>query len=119
MSKSIFGSQIGRKQIYGSACNSTLCNELFPMDSYLDSLSVTIQQMISIIDKFFPETISYANVVADMSATSIASPGLFVRLVWAKRNPGIKFVNNELNSIHLKQIYLEFGLDWKTDPYLI
>ena len=121
-SKSVYGSRFGEKQIYGISsippCDTTVCTSMFPMKLYLDALTNTIGNMIEVIDKFFPATLAFAQVIADMSITSSVPPGMFVRLVWAKRNPGVKFINDTLNNIQLKQIYLEFDLDWRSDPYL-
>ncbi len=120
--KSVYGSRYGEKQIYGVSsippCDTTLCTNMFPLKLYLDALTNTIGSMLDVIDKFFPSTSAFAQVIADMDVASNVPPGMFVRLVWSKRNPSVKFTNNQLNNIHLKQIYLEFDLDWRSDPFL-
>jgi hypothetical protein len=121
-SKSVYGSRGGQKQIYGIAsippCDTSLCTDMFPLKLYLDTLTSTIGNLISVVGKFFPSSTSFAQVIADMSVASNLPPGMFVRLVWAKRNPGVRFINSTIDNIHLKQIYLEFDLDWRADPYL-
>lgn len=121
--KSVYGSRGGEKQIYGLStippCNPRECADMFPIKLYLDSLTNTIGNLMSVIDKFFPETKSFATVIGDVSARQAMPPGMFVRLVWAKRFPGQVFVNDRLHNLQLKQIYLEFQANWRDDPFLV
>lgn len=72
-----------------------------------------------IINKFFPTITLNSNVVADMGAKMQLSPSLFTRLAWAQRNKGTKYdTTSRLHLTQLKDIYLEYDMDWTKDPVL-
>ena len=72
-----------------------------------------------IINKFFPAITLNSNVVADMGAKMQLSPSLFTRLAWAQRNKGTKYdTTSRLHLTQLKDIYLEYDMDWTKDPVL-
>ena len=72
-----------------------------------------------IINKFFPAITLNSNVIADMGAKMQLSPSLFTRLVWAQRNKGTKYdATSRLHLTQLKDIYLEYDMDWTKDPVL-
>ena len=84
-------------------------------DNLLAVLSITK----TIIKQFFPSSTIFANVIADMGAYVNVPPALYVRFVWSKRFPGIKFDKTNMTMLfQLRQIYGEYGFDWTTDPIL-
>jgi len=82
--------------------------------NYMDLIDITA----TIIRKFFPATLVGSGIIADMNAKVELSPSLFVRLVWAQRNDKKKFESSMLQLGQLKDIYLEYELDWTLDPVL-
>lgn len=82
--------------------------------NYYDLIEITA----TIIRKFFPATLVGSGIIADMNAKVELSPSLFVRVVWAQRNDKKKFDSSMLHLGQLKDIYLEYELDWTLDPVL-
>lgn len=122
-SKSIYGAPSNKKPIYGinntvNKCNTNLCSDMFPLDTYLNSLKSTVGVLISVIDKLFPNITAQAPITGSLGAVTQVPPIMFCRLIWAHKNPGDVFTNTELQIIQLKQIFLQYGLDWRADPYI-
>lgn len=122
-SKSVYGSTSNKKPIYGmktnvNKCNTNLCSDMFPLDTYLNSLESTVGVLISVIDKMFPNFTGQANVKGSLSSVTKLKPPIFCRLIWTYTHPGESFTDTEAQIIQLKQIYLQYGIDWRTDPFI-
>lgn len=123
-SKSIYGTTSNKKPIYGinykkpEQCNPKQCVDMFPTNLYFDKIKEISSVLIDIIDKMFPSISAKAQVEGNISAKTRCPPELFCRLIWAHKNPGDVFKNTELQIIQLKQIYLQYGFDWRIDPWL-
>ena len=71
------------------------------------------------IDTFVPATEVLAPITTELRATITMPPALFVRFAWIDAHPGEKFDSTSSVSIYeLKDFYVEYGLDWTTDPVL-
>lgn len=122
------------KSIYGSSfgCNSNatatiIHNTIQHIDdtnntdfqtllqNYVSLITVTS----SLIKQFFPGAIVSTSVIADMGVKLNLSPSLFTRLSWATRNKDIKFDSKSMIHLtQLKDIYVEYDMDWTNDPVL-
>ena len=100
-----------RKPPTNSACPSLFKQTL------TDLLALTAITKIS-VDRFFPLIVVNAPMMTTLDAAIDLSPPLFVRYMWILENPKKTFVMNELNINVLKDIYLQYGFDWTTDPVL-
>jgi hypothetical protein len=71
------------------------------------------------IDRFFPAAKLYAPFKSSVDAIIEVSPALYTRIIWSEQNESIKY--DPTSSIHiyeLKDIYIQSGFDWTTDPVL-
>jgi len=90
-----------------------------PDMSALVALKDLISTVASVVSQFFPATIAYAPIVANMGSTSNVKPEFFVRIIWLNNHKGIKYTNSDFQQLELINIYLEFPeLDWRADKYI-
>ena len=89
----------------------------------LDALRVFLeflQTLYKAVENFYVTTNVNSPLVAFMSVTGAMKFGVFVRLTWGKLNPDRKFNPNSLADINaLKDIYLSFNRDWRSDNFLV
>ena len=84
----------------------------------MDALKTLLTTLTSVVRDCFPSFTGYANVVGEMSATSVIPASLFTRVIWVKENPDKKYTNTETQQYEVIDIYIRYSLDWKTDKYL-
>jgi len=70
------------------------------------------------VDFLFPATTAKAPFVAEMSARGYIPASYFVRYAWRQKFKGVAWVNSCTQAGQLKDLYLEFGLDFSNDPYV-
>jgi len=93
-------------------CDEELEDALQDLYTFFDLVKGTIKQ-------FFQAKGIVAQKIADMTASIYMSPPLFVRAVWVQRHKGILFdMDDPSCNNQLKDIYLEFGMEWFQDPIL-
>jgi len=117
----------GTSSIYGgiqitqfipvTACTCT--STIDPMDA-LKSLMGFLEQLKSAIADFYVGAHINAPLVAKMTVRGAMSFGIFARLEWSRRNPGVFFDKSSPSDINgLKDIYLSLGRDWRMDTFLV
>jgi len=72
----------------------------------------------NVVEKLFPQAQAQAPWVAQMSARGGIPVPYFIRLAWRKRFVGETFIGTPIQIGQLKDTYLEYQMDWRTDPYL-
>ena len=85
---------------------------------YLESLSTLLTAITVVVSKFFPNFTGYAPIIGEMTAETAIPAPLFIRVIWVKEHPDLKYTNSEYQQYEVIDIYLRYGLDWRTDPYL-
>lgn len=97
-----------------SYCQTLMCPDLDKVFSDFEEFVRFVQQTVQ---KSYPITAIITEFVAAMQARTTVRPVLFVRLAWRERNPGVYFdINYTLHRLQIKGIYLEYGLDHRSDP---
>ena len=97
-----------------SYCQSLMCPDL---DIVFSDFAEFVKFVEQTVQKSYPITAIISEFVAAMQARTTVRPVLFVRLVWRERNPGVYFdINYPLHRLQIKGIYIEYGVDYRTDP---
>ena len=109
------------KSIYGpgttTVCVPTACDE--ELEDALQNLFTFFDLVKGTIKQFFQAKGIVAQKIADMTASIYMIPPLFVRAIWAQRHKGVLFDSDDATcNNQLKDIYLEFGMEWFQDPLL-
>ena len=91
-----------------------VCPDISDAFVALESFILKVQESIN---EFFPSTTAVSRMIADMSARASVPPPIFIRLAWLERYDGQPFdVDNPLDRLTIKRLYLEYGLDHTRDP---
>jgi hypothetical protein len=122
----------GGRSIYGAPCRTqkqTLCTlQHYPsapgtipsLDIVFTSIAKTILTVQKTIQRFFPSAKVVSEFIADMGARMYVSPALYVRITWRQMYAGATFnIENPLQRLQIKDIYLMYGYDWTKDPLFI
>lgn len=81
------------------------------------ALTVFFSALENAINFFIPSTSILAPMIAPMGAKATVSDKVFVRLVWRQEYPGAVFhPDNLLQRLQIKEIYLQYGMDYTSDP---
>lgn len=97
-----------------SYCQTLMCPDLDKVFSDFEEFVRFVEQTVQ---KSYPITAIISEFVAAMQARTTVRPVLFVRLVWRERNPGVYFdINYPLHRLQIKGLYLEYGMDHRSDP---
>jgi len=70
------------------------------------------------VDFLFPAITAKAPFVAEMTARGYIPATYFVRYAWRQKYPGVVWTGTCIQAGQLKDLYLEFGLDFSTDAYV-
>lgn len=111
--KQIYGLQKSTPLTYANACPD-ICQPIPTLDAILKLVVATTY----VVDQFFPKEKAMAPYVAKMGFRGAVPIPIFVRLAWKKQYPGVTYDNTRIQILQLKDVYLQYGFDWKTDPYL-
>ena len=86
------------------------------MDALL-ALSSLFSVLENAINVFIPSTSIVAPMIAPMSAKATVSDKVFIRLAWRQEYPGAVFhPDNLLQRLQIKELYLQYGMDYMNDP---
>lgn len=119
MSRSVYGS-IGKLPIYGMSKKKYSECECVPYVSPLIALTTlksVLENIRLAIERFYNPFFGVAPIVANMSMKAYVSTPVFMRFLWIKENPNIKF--DKTNPIHLDDLKFIYNLnnkDWRNDP---
>jgi hypothetical protein len=117
---SIYGRAQGKPiPIYGisKVSESQPCGCPGGMNALLSNMVMMFKATQRVINAFFPTANAFAPIVADMNAEVSTEPFIFVRLVWAYKNPGKAFNKTSYRDlIDLLDIYYQYLMDPTTDP---
>jgi hypothetical protein len=112
------GSSRNPRPIYGKRCD-VIPDTCVEDSVYLETLSTLVETIRQVVGEFFPKWVGYAQVIGELGATSMVPAPIFVRFVWAKTHPGVKYTNSEYQQFELIDIYLQNPpLNWKDDAYI-
>ena len=95
-----------------------LCAEECPgiRDAYL-AVEASIMKVQQSLQQYFEVMRVVSQMVARMTARGRVPIPIFVRLYWREYNPNVKFdINNPIHRLQIKDIYLLYGWDYRTDP---
>jgi hypothetical protein len=105
---------ISKRKADGPGTPCSVCPDISAAFVALESFIYKVQETIG---EFFPASLVVSRMIAEMSARASVPPPIFVRLAWLDRHNGEPFdVDNVLNRLQIKTIYLEYGLDHTRDP---
>lgn len=91
-----------------------------PLDSLFVNLETMIFRVEQAIQEFFPSITVVSTFIAQMDVRAYVPPTIFVRLMWRQNNPGVVFnIENPLQRLQIKDIYIVLGFDWTVDPMFI
>jgi len=97
--------------------NNSACPTQFKQ-TLTDLLGLTAIVRTS-IDKYFPFEKTYAPFVSVMPYTASISPIVYIYLKYIEYYPGAKISLDDVFSLNnLKDLYLQYNLDWRSDPTL-
>jgi len=116
MGRGVYGSSGTAKLIYGLGAKSN-CNQV---DTCLTGPTMTaflglLGELRSTIDNLFPAITAKAPFVAQMNARGYIPAPYFVRYAWRQKYPGVAFTCSRIHIGQLKDLYLQFGLDYSGD----
>lgn len=112
------------KDIYGCLTECTTdCNikDLLPAFKLkLASLFSDVTKQIQLaFDTLIVKSVKSVGFLASMSGRSSASPVFIVYMVWTRMNPGKTLdPTDPYQCNQVKDIYLNMGLDWRSDPVI-
>jgi hypothetical protein len=120
MSRSIYGSNAGSRPIYGISKkldSSCICEPTVSPLVALSTLQGILADLRVALERFYNQTFGIAPLAADMSMRAVVSTPVFMRMLWIKENPGVKFDKTNLTHLNgLKFIYNLQNRDWRNDP---
>ena len=110
------------KDIYGcvSDCNSG-CNLKSLLPDYtaaIKSLFVDVtKQLTVVLDTLIMTKVKNTGFMGEMVGRSTANTVIIVYMIWSRMNPGATFdTDSPYQRNQIKDIYLNMGADWRTDP---
>ena len=81
------------------------------------SLELAIFNTQRTLQQYYQPQRAVSEFIAKMNAKCIVPPVIFVRLVWRESYKGVSFnINNAIHRLQIKDIYLTYGFDHKSDP---
>lgn len=120
MGRGIYGTNWMAKPIYGN-CAKTACNQPVTCDTGPIMLAFLelVESTRGIVDRLFPAAQVKANFITPLKARGFIPPLFFIRLAWRQKYKGVIWLGSCIQMGQLKDMYLEFGMDWTIDPYLV
>jgi len=119
MGRGIYGTSGTAKLIYGlgkaTACDPTVTCATGPL---MIAFLQLVESTRGIVDKLFPAANATANFIIPLTARGFIPPLYFIRLAWRQRFKGVEWVGSCIQAGQLKDLYLEFGMDFSNDPYV-
>jgi hypothetical protein len=77
-----------------------------------------VESTRGVIDKLFPAAQVKSVFITPLAARGGIPPIYFIRLAWRQKFKGVEWVGSCIQAGQLKDLYLEFGLDFSSDPYV-
>lgn len=119
MGRGIYGTSGTAKLIYGlgaaTACDPTVTCATGPL---MIAFLQLVESTRGVVDKLFPAAEIKANFITPLAARGFIPPLYFVRLAWRQKFKGVEWLGSYTQAGQLKDLYLEFGLDFSKDPYV-
>ena len=112
------------KDIYGcvSSCNNSCdIGALLPLFKLqLNTIFVdTVHRFKIVVDTLITAKVKAVSFLGEMGGTSTANAVIVVYMRWVKMNPGVEFsLENKYHTNQVKDIYLSYGIDWRSDPLI-
>jgi hypothetical protein len=85
----------------------------------IEQLLALIDSLYATIEKLFPLIRITAKETAKISAKSMVTPALYVRLMWIEQHKGVRFIGSLVQLLQLKDNYFVVGEDWTQDKMLV
>ena len=85
----------------------------------LRALQDLVTALYNIIETSFPPEVATSAFIAKYTVPARANPFTFVRFAWIKENPGKKLYPSKYSALVIKDLYLQYDLDWTNDPLIL
>jgi len=119
MGRGIYGTSGTAKLIYGigtkTACDPTVTCATGPL---MMAFLQLVESTRGVVDKLFPAAHVTSKFITPLAARGSIPPLYFIRLAWRQKFKGVEWVGTCIQAGQLKDLYLEFGLDFSSDPYV-